>query len=121
MSDVLNKIQQINNPAVHNRRFINTIGKILAINEKSNTCKVQYIDNNGYYKIKDNICVKLIAPSIIGWFPKVDETVEIQINETNMIITGPFSYDYIKKQSTIKNNKDILYDNIAGTIGGAIF
>ena len=121
MSNAKKKIQQLNDPAVHNRRFLNTIGKILKINEKNNTCKVQYVDNNGYYKISDNVYVKLIAPSIIGWFPKVDDIVEIQINESNVLITGPYSYDYSKQQSLIKKDKDILFDNIAGTIGGVIF
>lgn len=121
MSDVMNKLKQVNDPAVHNRRFINSIGKIISINEKANTCRVQYIDNDGYYKIIDNVFVKVLYPGIIGWFPKIDDMVELQINENFIIITGPYSYDYNNIQSKIKTTKDILHDNVEGTICGSIF
>lgn len=121
MSEIRNKLQEVNNPAIMNRRSFTTVGRILEINEKQNTCKVQYIDNLGYYKTRENVYVKLFAPGFIGWFPKVDEAVEITLNESNILITGPYSYDYSKTSGQVKLNKDILYENKGGTICGSIF
>lgn len=121
MNNITNKIQQINIPAVHNRRNFTTTGKILSINEKANNCTVQYVDNNGYYTNKENVYIKLISPGVIGWFPKVDEIVQLQIAESNVSIIGPTEYNYSSIVDKIKLNKDILSESLCGTIGGSIF
>lgn len=122
MSQIKRKIQEINNPAVHNRRSFNTVGKVTKINEKTNTCSVQYINNEGSYSNKDNVHIQLIMPGFIGWFPKVDEYVYLSIVERNMVVVGPADNMYSSEtRSKIQTKKEILSNEYGSTLAGNIF
>lgn len=122
MSEIKKRIQEINNPAVHNRRSFTTVGKVTKINEKTNTCSVQYINNEGSYSNKDNVHIQLIMPGFIGWFPKVDEYVCLSIVESNMLVTGPADNTYSSKtRSKIQTKKEILSNEYGSTLAGSIF
>lgn len=122
MSEIRKKIQAINNPAVHNRRSFTTVGKITKINEKTNTCSVQYINNEGSYSNKDNVYVQLFMPGFIGWFPKVEDFVCLNITERNLVITGPADNTYaMSTRSKIQTQKEILANDFGSTLAGSIF
>lgn len=122
MSEIKKRIQDINNPAVHNRRSFTTIGKVTKINEKTNTCSIQYINNEGYYSNKDNVHVQLLIPSVIGWFPKVDDYVNVNITERNIVIAGPAEDAYVMHtRSKVQTKKEITASNYGSTLAGNIF
>lgn len=122
MSQVRKRIQEINNPAVHSRRSFTTIGKVLKVHEKTNTCSVQYINNDGNYSNKDNVHIQIFMPGFIGWFPKVDDYVLISVSERNMAITGPADDAYhINTRGKIKTQKEVLSNTYGSTMAGSIF
>lgn len=122
MSEIRKRIQEINNPAVHNRRSFTTVGKVTHINEKTNTCSIQYINNDGYYSNKDNVHIQIFMPGFIGWFPRVDDFVCVSVNERNISITGPADDAYqVNTRSRIKTEKEILSSTYGSTMSGSIF
>lgn len=122
MNQVRRKIQDINNPAVHNRRSFTTVGKVTKINEKTNTCSVQYINNEGSYSNKDNVHIQLIMPGFIGWFPKVDDYVCLSVTERNMTVTGPADNMYASTtRAKVQTKKEILSNDYGSTLAGNIF
>lgn len=122
MSEVRKKIQEINNPAVHSRRSFTTVGKIIKTNEKTNTCSVQYLNNDGFYSNKDNVHIQILMPGFIGWFPKVDDFVSVSISERNVIVTGPADDAYyMNTRGKIKTQKEILSSTYGSTMAGTIF
>ncbi len=123
MSDVIkNKIKQINNPTVNNRRSFTTVGKIIAINEKTNECDIQYLNNDGNYSNKTNVYVKLNMPGVLGWFPKKDDFVSVEITDMSITIVGPAEDRYeVNTRPTIQTPKEALSSNIGCTMAGMIF
>lgn len=122
MSEIKRRIQEINNPAVHNRRSFTTVGKVTKINEKTNTCSIQYINNEGSYSNKDNVHIQILMPGFIGWFPKVDDFVCVSIVERNIVVTGPADNTYsMTTRSRIQTKKEILSNDYGSTLAGSIF
>lgn len=122
MSEVRKRIQEINNPAVHSRRSFTTVGKIIKINEKTNTCSVQYLNNDGFYSNKDNVHIQILMPGFIGWFPKVDDFVSLSISERNIVVTGPADDAYyMNTRSKTKTQKEVLSSTFGSTMAGTIF
>lgn len=122
MSEIRKKIQDINNPAVHSRRSFTTTALVTNISEKTNTCSIQYINNDGLYSNKDNVYVQIIMPGFIGWFPKKDDYVKISITERNIVIMGPADDSYqTQTRSKIQSRKEILSNQFGDTMAGSIF
>ena len=119
---VKQKIQQITNPAVVNRRSFTTHAKIVKAYEKNNFCDIKYLNKDGDYVFKKEVIVQLTAPGLIAWFPKEDDLVVVQISDSNIIITGPLEVEYgTKIRSSINMKKDILSSSFGSTLNGHIF
>lgn len=122
MNKVKEKIQQVSHPAIVNRRSFTTTGIVTKVCENTNTCRVRYIDKEGYYSNKDNVEVQVTSPGFFGWFPKIEEEVIIEIYDKNIMITGPLVKNYgASYRSRYALKQEILHSNVGGTISGMIF
>lgn len=109
-------------PAVLNRSAAFYEGRIKKADERSNTCTVEYTNNQGVTTSQTNVAVKLSNIGIIDWFPKVNEKVQVTEKEGSIQITGPiYSGDYSAVRSQMKLKEDIFTDSSNYFIGGSIY
>lgn len=122
MNEFRKKIQETSTPAVHNRRAFTTVAKVTASDEINNVCSIEFVDKDGYKSNKNNVPVQISIPGFIGWFPDIDEYVNIDEINGILIITSKYQQGY---GSTIRSNnqtkKDIYTTSFGGTMAGSIF
>lgn len=96
-------------------------GKVIDVNEDSYQCKVEYIDSkNGIKRIRDNVQVISYNKSVIDWFPKNGESVNLQLRNNTLVIIGPAdSANSVQRQLKLQN--DIFSDTYIDGVGGYIF
>lgn len=122
MSEIKNKIKtSIADPAAESRKVTLQTGIVIKANEKSNTCNVSYIRNDGKKINEENVPLLLNNISNMMWFPKEKEEVLIQIRENNVYILGPSYRQYNTIRDKIKLKHDIFTDTNTDTLGGFIF
>jgi hypothetical protein len=123
MSELMKKIKDSANPAVHNRRDFVTIALVTDTDEINNVCSIEYIDKDGYKSNKNNVPVKILYPGLIAWFPKKGDRVNISVvNEDDVTITSLEENGYgsnIRAKTQLK--KDVFSSSFGGTMGGMIF
>ena len=122
MNEIKNKIKtSIADPAAESRKVTLQTGIVIKANEKSNTCNVSYIRNDGKKINEENVPLLLNNISNMMWFPKEKEEVLIQIRENNVYIIGPSYRQYNTIRDKIKLKHDIFTDTNTDTLGGFIF
>ena len=122
MNEFGKKISETATPAVHNRRAFTTVAKVTETDEINNVCSIEFVDKDGYKSNKNNIPVQIFAPGFIGWFPDVNEYVNIQEINGMFIITSKYQQGYGSAiRSKNKNKKDIYTTSFGGTMAGSIF
>lgn len=104
----------------HSSMFLDAVVK--ETNEKTNTCTVVYINQEGVELTQKSVPVQIQNVGIIDWFPKEKEHVIVTKKGGGLTITGP---SYGKSYSTIRNQleltEDIYSDTSDYTMGGFIF
>jgi hypothetical protein len=122
VSEFRKKIHETTTPAVHNRRAFTTVARVTASDEINNLCSIEFVDKDGYKSNKNNIPVKVFAPGFIGWFPDVNEYVNIEETNGVFIITSKNEQGYGSAiRSKNKTKKDIYTTSFGGTMAGSIF
>lgn len=122
MSTFKSRIQkEIVAPAGHIRRTFTIIGTVIESDEKNNFCSVRFIDKDGYMSNKNNVPVVLYNSSIIDWFPKIGELVNIEQNGELVRIISKYEGAYgIHTRPGTELKKDVLCDSFDSTIAGVI-
>jgi hypothetical protein len=122
MNEITKKLKEnLIDPAANGRSASTLLGTIISVNEKTNSCSVSFVRQDGKKNNKDNVPVMLTNKSIIDWFPEEGETVLLQEKNTVIYITGPSYSNYgdIKKSITLKN--DIFSESFLDVLGGFLF
>lgn len=122
MSEMIkNKIKTANDPTVHNRRSFITIAKVIKTSEQNNYCSIEYVNNFGVHCIQKKVPVLTSSISIIDWFPKKNDIVNVEVNEGNILIVGPYDANYNVNRSQVQNKKDFLSNDYGDTMCGVLF
>jgi hypothetical protein len=123
MSDFKNRLQQdIINPAEHLRRLFTIVGTVTKVDEKNNVCSVSFIDKDGYKSNKNNVPVVIYNSSIIDWFPKEGEMVNIEQEDELIRIVSKYEGAYtVGVRASIELKKDIHTTAFTDTCGGYVF
>lgn len=109
-------------PAAERRSESTISGITISVNEKTNTCKVRFINSKGKSEVRDSVSVFIHNKSIIDWFPKSNEKILLQEKDRVLYIVGPSSgQDYSSIRSQIKLENDVFSDTFIGGIGGYLF
>jgi hypothetical protein len=122
MSEFIKKIEQLGNPAAHNRRKFSIEALITKSDERNNLCSIRFRDKDGYLSNKDNVPVRIYNTNIIDWFPVKDEWVLIEQYGEDIVIVAKHQAGYnasTRPQTQIK--EDIIAGSFASTVSGYIF
>lgn len=101
---------------------LRSLGIVVKVDEKSNTCGIQYRDKKNRRITKYGVHIRTDS-SVVGWFPDINDQVIVEINNGVPTVIGEY-----EKQSAITNksrttlDNDIYSDNLScETAGGYIF
>lgn len=104
----------------HSATFIRAT--VNSVDEKSNTCTVTYVNQEGVTVKQENIPIKLNNVSFIDWFPKAKEIVSVSVKKNEIYVTGPdYQGDYSTVRNRIQLTQDIYSDDSSYFIGGYIY
>lgn len=122
MNEIQKKLKEnLIDPAASGRSSSTLLGTVISTNERTNSCSISFVRQDGKKNNKDNVPVMLTNKSIIDWFPEAGETVLLQEKNTVIYITGPSysTYGDIKKSIELKN--DIFSESYMDVLGGFLF
>ena len=98
---------------------VETIAKVIESSERSNTCTINYINNEGKPEIQTNVYVRLSDPETLGWYPKKDDYVLIKLEANMPIIIGDatqmVSRNKLREKTKFENN---IFASLSESIGG---
>ena len=116
-------IENIVSPVATDKSTSSIDAKVTKVNERSNTCSIKYINNEGIPVEQANVPVQLHNIGIIDWFPKLNEHVLITTKgKGDITITGPsYGRNYNNIRYLTKLTEDIYSDISSATMGGYIF
>jgi hypothetical protein len=112
--------QQIAEPAVHNRSSQYTVAKVTQSNEKNNTCSISFIDKNGQPRTASGVQMRLYNQSMIDWFPKVNELVNINDSGGIYEIVSKYTENYAATARCGTELKRDIHSSICNSTGGFI-
>lgn len=114
--------ENIVEPAADSRSSSIVEGIAVSVNEKTNLCRVKYLDSKGNKETRDSVSVLIYNKGVIDWFPKQNEKVLLQERDRVLYIIGPADgQDYSKVRSQIKLQNDVFSETFIGGIGGYLF
>lgn len=121
MSQIKRKIIDMSTPAIHNRRNIHRIGKVIKTTKNSNICIVEFKDKDGYVVTREAV-INVYNTNFI-WLPKDNDFVNMTIDHNGSItIDSLFVGNYsanAKKNTKLK--QDIYTNTFADETLGFIF
>lgn len=123
MSNLRNKlIENIVAPVANSHSAISLEATVISANEKTNKCKISYVNEKGIPITEEEVPIQMQNISIIDWFPKKRETVLISIRGKDVSIVGPsYGKSYGSIRSKLELKEDIYNDASNYTMGGFIF
>jgi len=122
MNEFTRKLSEISTPAVHNRRALTTVAQVTEADEINNVCSITFVDKDGYKSNRNNVPVQITIPGFIGWFPKVNDYVNVEEVQGALVITSKYEIGYgttVRPNNKLK--KDIYTTSFGGTMAGNIF
>jgi len=106
-------------PASESRREVSTIAKVTSVNERNNTCSINYINKQGYKSNKFNVYVKIYNKNILDWFPKINDYVNIIERSDTVIIDSPCEVGYDTSIRPMNSLRQDIHPS-SSIIGGII-
>lgn len=96
-----------------------TVGKVLASDESSNLCEVEYVNTSGSKQKLKNVMVDLRNTD---WFPEEGETVLLSLSGKSGLILSKYTEDYNKDIGNARQTKnDNSNDGADWCCGGSLF
>lgn len=104
-----------------NTQVTETIGKVIDCSERSNTCTINYINNENKPEIKTNVIIRIADPEHIGWYPKENDYVLVKIDGFQPVVIGDATHltnrNKLREKTKFDNN---IFASLAEAIGGFI-
>ena len=92
------------------------IGKVVGVNEDTNTCTVSVITRDGIPEVIYNVRLELNYNGIIPWSPKSGDYVRMAEQNKRFVITGKVDLsDILEAHTTLYD--DVFPDNTSGGCG----
>lgn len=114
---LLNHVVQ---PVARDNETFTTVAKVTASDELNNVCNIRYVDKSGIKRNKDNVAVRLYDTGS-GYFPKVGEFVEVQLERDICVIIARHVGNYNSDvRSKMRLRKDVYSDNPGKQPGGFV-
>lgn len=92
------------------------IGKVIGVNEDTNTCTVNVVTRDGIPEVIYNVRLELRFDGIIPWTPKLGDYVRLSEQNKRFIIIGKVELSDINEAQTTLYD-DVFPDNTAGGCG----
>lgn len=109
-------------PAVSSRSVTFYDAIVTKVNERTNSCTIQYKNEKGILVTQNNVPVQLANINIIDWFPRVDDKVQAVNKEGVVYINGPsYAGHYESIRTLTKLKEDVFTDSSNYFVGGSIF
>lgn len=102
-----------------NTQTTETIAKVIESSKRSNTCTINYINNENNAEIKTNVVVRISDPDTLGWYPKKDDYVLIKLSGNVPIIIGDATQmvynNKLREKTSFVNN---IFASVNEALGG---
>lgn len=92
------------------------MGKVIGVNEDTNTCTVSVVTRDGIPEVIYNVRLELRFDGIIPWTPKIGDYVRLSEQNKRFIIIGKVELSAINEAQTTLYD-DVFPDNTAGGCG----
>lgn len=92
------------------------MGKVIGVNEDTNTCTVSVVTRDGIPEVIYNVRLELNFDGIIPWSPKVGDYVRLSEQNKRFLIIGKVELSAINEAQTTLYD-DVFPDNTAGGCG----
>ena len=92
------------------------MGKVIGVNEDTNTCTVSLVTRDGIPEVIYNVRLELNFDGIIPWSPKVGDYVRLSEQNKRFLIIGKVDLSAINEAQTTLYD-DVFPDNTAGGCG----
>lgn len=92
------------------------MGKVIGVNEDTNTCTVSVVTRDGIPEVIYNVRLELNFDGIIPWSPKVGDYVRLSEQNKRFLIIGKIELSAINEAQTTLYD-DVFPDNTAGGCG----
>ena len=107
-------------PGMRETKRQKTLARVIATNERRNTCSIKYKGRNGDHIHQDEVYVKIDQDGC-GWFPKRKDIVVVEEENGRLLIIEPFEPNYGTNTRIRRRLKEDLYadkssDDLAGNI-----
>lgn len=92
------------------------MGKVIGVNEDTNTCTVSVVTRDGIPEVIYNVRLELNFDGVIPWSPKVGDYVRLSEQNKRFLIIGKVKLSAINEAQTTLYD-DVFPDNTAGGCG----
>ena len=92
------------------------MGKVIGVNEDTNTCTVSVVTRDGIPEVIYNVRLELNFDGVIPWSPKVGDYVRLSEQNKRFLIIGKVELSAINEAQTTLYD-DVFPDNTAGGCG----
>ncbi len=92
------------------------IGKVIGVNEDTNTCTISVITRDGIPEVIYNVRLELNFDGLIPWSPEVGDYVRLAEQNKRFIIIGKVDLSSINEAQTTLYD-DVFPDNTTGGCG----
>lgn len=114
-------LDNIVQPIARDNESFTTVAKVTDSDEVNNVCSIQYVDRAGHKRNKDNVVVRLYDTGS-GYFPKIGEDVEVQLDRDTCVIIARHIGNYnTDVRAKMMLGQDVYSDNPGNTPGSSIF
>ena len=96
-----------------------TIARVIATDEKNNTCMIKYRDRDGGVVHEKEAYVK-ISLDTSGWFPQTKDIVFIEKEGEDVIIVDLYEPTYNTNTRERRKLKEDVYPDHSGNLAGNI-
>lgn len=114
-------LDRVVQPNARDNESFTTVAIVTDSDEVNNVCSIQYVDRGGHKRNRDNVVVRLYDTGS-GYFPKVGESVEVQLDRDTCVVIARHIGNYnTDVRAKMMLEQDVYSDNPGNTPGSSIF
>lgn len=114
-------LDRVVQPNARDNESFTTVAIVTDSDEVNNVCSIQYVDRGGHKRNRDNVVVRLYDTGS-GYFPKVGESVEVQLDRDTCVVIARHIGNYnTDVRAKMMLEQDVYSDNPGNAPGSSIF
>ena len=114
-------LDRVVQPNARDNESFTTVAIVTDSDEVNNVCSIQYVDRGGHKRNRDNVVVRLYDTGS-GYFPKVGESVEVQLDRDTCVVIARHIGNYnTDVRAKMMLEQDVYSDNPGNEPGSSIF